>query len=183
MKKILSLIFFALVLNATEKPNIIYILADDLGYGDLGCYGQKVIQTPHLDKMAANGLRFTQHYSGSTVCGPSRSCLLEGKHSGNTYVRGNGHLQMRPDPNDLIFPKALQKAGYHTAMIGKSGMGCNTDDASLTYKKDLITFLASLLIHKPIGIFLLIYGAMTAKSLKLNTQTTPYTRAITIAQK
>lgn len=118
-----------------ERPNIIYILADDLGYGDLGCYGQKVIQTPHLDKMAAEGIRFTDHYAGSTVCGPSRSCLLEGKHSGNTYVRGNGHLQMREDPHEIIFPSALKQAGYHTAMIGKSGLGCNTDDASLAHKK------------------------------------------------
>jgi len=118
-----------------SKPNIIYILADDLGYGDLGCYGQKVIQTPHLDKMAAEGMRFTRHYAGSTVCGPSRSCLLEGKHSGHTYVRGNGEVQMRDDPQDLIFPKALKEAGYHTALIGKSGLGCNTDDAFLLFKK------------------------------------------------
>lgn len=120
---------------AAEKPNVIYILADDLGYGDLGCYGQRVIETPHLDNMAAEGMRFTQHYSGSTVCAPSRSCLLEGKHSGNTYVRGNGHLQMRENPLDLIFPEALQRAGYHTALIGKSGLGCNTNDASLLSKK------------------------------------------------
>ncbi len=118
-----------------ETPNIIYILADDLGYGDLGCYGQAVIQTPNLDKMAAEGMRFTRHYAGSTVCGPSRSCMLEGKHSGNTYVRGNGHLQMREDPHDIIFPKALKEAGYHTALIGKSGVGCNTDDATLLHKK------------------------------------------------
>ena len=135
--KIFYLLCFclSLIINASDKPNIIYILADDLGYGDLGCYGQKVIQTPHLDKMAANGLKFTQHYSGSTVCGPSRSCLLEGKHSGNTYVRGNGMLQMRQDPHDHIFLKALQKAGYHTAMIGKSGKGCNTDDVALPVQK------------------------------------------------
>ena len=118
-----------------SQPNIIYVLADDLGYGDLGCYGQQVIQTPNLDRMADEGIRFTQHYTGSTVCGPSRSCLLEGKHSGNTYVRGNGMLQMREDPHDLIFPRALKEAGYHTALIGKSGLGCNTDDASLLYKK------------------------------------------------
>ncbi|MEM9399152.1 MAG: arylsulfatase [Verrucomicrobiota bacterium] len=120
---------------ASEKPNIIYILADDLGYGDLGCYGQKIIKTPHIDKMAAEGMRFTQHYAGSTVCAPSRSCLLEGKHSGHTYIRGNGPIQMREDPHEKIFPRALQQVGYHTAMIGKSGVGCNTDDASLTYKK------------------------------------------------
>lgn len=121
--------------QAQAKPNIIYILADDLGYGDLGCYGQKVIQTPHLDKMAAEGMRFTRHYAGSTVCGPSRSCLLEGKHSGHTYMRGNGSLQIRQDPHDPIFPRALQQAGYHTALIGKSGLGCNTSDAALPHQK------------------------------------------------
>jgi arylsulfatase A len=120
---------------SAKQPNIIYILADDLGYGDLGCYGQKVIKTPNLDRMAAEGIRFTQHYSGSTVCAPSRSCLLEGKHTGHTYVRGNGSLQMRPDPLDPIFPRALKNVGYHTALIGKSGLGCNTDDASLVNEK------------------------------------------------
>ncbi len=129
------LLLIGLIAEAAERPNMIYILADDLGYGDLGCYGQKVIQTPYLDNMAAEGMRFTRHYAGSTVCGPSRACLLEGRHSGHTYMRGNGQLQMREDPNDLIFPKALQEAGYHTALIGKSGLGCNTDDASLLHKK------------------------------------------------
>lgn len=119
----------------SRKPNIIYILADDLGYGDLGCYGQKVIQTPNLDRMAAEGIRFTQHYSGSTVCAPSRSALLQGKHTGHTYVRGNGSIQMRRDPMDPIFPAALQQVGYHTALIGKSGLGCNTDDAALVLDK------------------------------------------------
>ena len=141
MKVLLYLCVVGLLpLCAADKPNIIYILADDLGYGDLGCYGQKVIQTPHLDKLATEGMRFTQHYSGSTVCGPSRAVMLTGKHTGHSYVRGNGHLQMREDPYDEIFPKALQKAGYHTAMIGKSGMGCNTDDATLPGKKGFDTF-------------------------------------------
>lgn len=121
--------------SPNARPNIIYILADDLGYGDLGCYGQKVIQTPCLDRLAAEGMRFTQHYSGSTVCAPSRACLLEGKHSGHTYIRSNGSLQMRKDPQDPIFPRALQEAGYHTAMIGKSGLGCNADDAMLPWQK------------------------------------------------
>ena len=71
------------------KPNIIFILADDLGYGDLGGYGQKIIQTPHLDRMAAEGMRFTQFYAGSTVCAPSRSVLMTGQHMGHTRVRGN----------------------------------------------------------------------------------------------
>lgn len=122
-------------LARSGKPNIIYILADDLGYGDLGCYGQKVIETPNLDRMAAEGIRFTQHYSGSTVCAPSRSALLQGRHTGHVYVRGNGSLQMRRDPLDPIFPAALREAGYRTAMIGKSGLGCNTDDAALVLDK------------------------------------------------
>ncbi len=71
------------------KPNIIYILADDLGYGDLGCYGQDLIETPNMDKLAAEGMRFTQHYSGSAVCAPSRCVLLTGKHTGHAYIRGN----------------------------------------------------------------------------------------------
>ncbi len=123
-----------------SRPNIIYILADDLGYGDLGCYGQKVIQTPRLDKMAKQGLRFTHHYSGSTVCGPSRSCMLTGKHTGHTYLRGNGNLQMRPDPQDAIFPAALKEAGYHTALIGKSGLSCNSDDGGFPNVKGLDYF-------------------------------------------
>jgi len=142
-----SLLAFSLALLTVSstwaegrKPNIIYILADDLGYGDLGCYGQKVIQTPHLDRMAAEGIRFTQHYSGSTVFAPSRSALLQGRHTGHIYVRGNGQLQMRRDPLDPIFPAALQKVGYHTALIGKSGLGCNTDDAALVLDKGFDDF-------------------------------------------
>ncbi len=132
---VLLILLLAVTGQAAKKPNIIYILADDLGYGDLGCYGQQTIQTPRLDQMAAEGMRFTQHYAGSTVCGPSRSCMLTGKHTGHSYVRGNGDLQMRLDPHDEIFPRALQHAGYHTAMIGKSGLGCNTDDSTLPNAK------------------------------------------------
>ena len=71
------------------RPNIIFILADDLGYGDLGCYGQERIKTPHLDAMAAGGMRFTRHYAGSTVCAPSRCSLMTGLHTGHTFIRGN----------------------------------------------------------------------------------------------
>ena len=74
--------------NSTE-PNIIYILADDLGYGELGIYGQKIIRTPHIDALARDGMRFTKHYSGSPVCAPSRYMLLTGLHSGHAYIRGN----------------------------------------------------------------------------------------------
>lgn len=115
--------------EAARKPNIIFILADDLGYGDLGCYGQKLIRTPNLDKMAAEGMRFTQHYAGSTVCAPSRCCLLTGLHSGHGWMRGNAQgVKLRPDPQDLTVATLLRRAGYQTAMIGKSGCSANIDD-------------------------------------------------------
>ena len=72
-----------------SKPNIIYILADDLGYGDIGVYGQKKIETPNLDELASNGMIFTQHYTGAPVCAPARYMLFTGKHSGHSYIRGN----------------------------------------------------------------------------------------------
>src|SRR4028119_1257831 len=83
---------FTLPVNSKEKektapPNIVFILADDLGYGDLGCYGQKKINTPHLDRMAAEGMRFTQFYAGTSVCAPSRSALMTGQHTGHTPIR------------------------------------------------------------------------------------------------
>jgi uncharacterized sulfatase len=115
--------------QATAKPpNIIFVLADDLGYGDLGCYGQKVIQTPHLDRMAAEGLRFTQFYAGNTVCAPSRSVLMTGRHMGHTHVRGNassaGNMIIQSlRETDVTVAETLKKAGYSTALIGKWGLG------------------------------------------------------------
>lgn len=110
-----------------SKPNIVFILADDLGYGDLGCYGQKLIQTPNIDQMAAEGMRFTDHYAGSTVCAPSRCCLMTGLHTGHAYVRGNVEVQpmgQLPLPADTeTLPKMLKRAGYTTALIGKWGLG------------------------------------------------------------
>ncbi len=103
------------------KPNIIYILADDLGYGDLGCYGQDSIKTPDIDKMASEGMRFTDHYAGSTVCAPSRSCLMTGQHTGNTIIRGNKTVPLRPD--DITVAELLKKAGYVTGLMGKWGLG------------------------------------------------------------
>lgn len=108
-------------LQGKQKPNIIYILADDLGYGDLGCYGQERIQTPNLDRMAAEGTRFTQHYAGSTVCAPSRCSLMTGKHTGHCTVRGNVDVLMKPD--EATVAKVLKEAGYATACIGKWGIG------------------------------------------------------------
>lgn len=81
----------------SDKPNIVYILADDLGYGELGEYGQEKIETPNIDALAQNGMKFTQHYSGSPVCAPSRYMLMTGKHPGNAYVRGNDAMTERGD--------------------------------------------------------------------------------------
>ena len=110
-----------------EKPNIIYILADDLGYGDLSCYGQKNFSTPNIDKLAASGMLFTQHYAGCTVCAPSRSALLTGQHTGHTPVRGNMEIQpegQHPLPaNTVTIAKLLKGAGYKTAAFGKWGLG------------------------------------------------------------
>lgn len=118
-----------------SQPNIIFILSDDVGYGDLGCYGQTNFTTPRLDRMAAEGLRFTQHYAGSTVCAPSRACLLAGQHTGHVHQRSNGPYHFREDPHDITIATRLQAAGYHTAMIGKSGLACNSDDGGLPNRK------------------------------------------------
>jgi arylsulfatase A-like enzyme len=104
-----------------KKPNIIFILADDLGYGDLGCYGQKKIKTPHLDHMAAEGMRFTQFYAGSTVCAPSRCVLMTGQDTGHCYIRGNARMSLRP--RDTTVAEMLKDAGYATGLVGKWGLG------------------------------------------------------------
>jgi uncharacterized sulfatase len=114
--------------NPPRRVNIIFILADDLGYGDLGCYGQKQIQTPCLDRMAAEGMRFTQFYAGATVCAPSRCVLMTGKHTGHCWVRGNAGKTSNPEiqilqPQEITVAKLLQQAGYATALVGKWGLG------------------------------------------------------------
>jgi arylsulfatase A-like enzyme len=108
-------------LAADRPPNLILILADDLGYGDLGCYGQQRIKTPHLDQLAAEGLRFTQFYAGSTVCAPSRCALMMGQHTGHCLIRGNSRQDLRPD--DVTLARVLKSAGYATALCGKWGLG------------------------------------------------------------
>lgn len=105
-----------------RPPNIIFILADDLGYGDLGCYGQKQILTPHIDRLAAEGMRFTDCYAGSTVCAPSRCCLMTGKHTGHSTIRGNV-AEATLSPEDVTVAQILKQAGYATAMFGKWGLG------------------------------------------------------------
>jgi len=116
-----------------KRPNIVYIYADDLGYGEIGAYGQTKIKTPHLDRMASEGMKFTRHYASAPVCAPSRCALLTGKHTGQTYIRGNYELggfadsleggQM-PLPEGMVtLPSLLQKAGYRTGLFGKWGLG------------------------------------------------------------
>ena len=114
------------------KPNIIFIMADDLGYGQLGCYGQKMIQTPRLDQMAREGLRLTDYYSGTAVCAPSRCALMTGMHVGHTFIRGNYEIKKTdehesgqlPIPADTItVAEKLKEAGYATGLVGKWGLG------------------------------------------------------------
>ena len=134
-------LLLAVVLGCTSKngektttesqlPNIVYILADDLGYGDLGSYGQKIIKTPNIDQLAADGILFTNHYAGSSVCAPSRASLMTGKHTGESYVRGNYEtgplgfgacLELRDQ--DVTVGEVLKGAKYETAVIGKWGLG------------------------------------------------------------
>jgi len=113
--------------EAGRRPNIIFILADDLGYGDLGCYGQEKIKTPNIDRMAREGIRFTQFYAGSTVCAPSRCSLMTGLHTGHTFIRGNKEVQpegQAPIPAETFtVAKMLHKAGYTTGAVGKWGLG------------------------------------------------------------
>jgi arylsulfatase A-like enzyme len=150
MKKYLVLLILILGFTAcqedkpnNEKPNIIYILADDLGYGELGIYGQTKIQTPNIDALAKSGMMFTQHYSGAPVCAPARYMLMTGKHSGHAYIRGNDEWAergevwnyekavndpnlegQRPIPsNTVTIGNVLQNAGYKTGIVGKWGLG------------------------------------------------------------
>lgn len=104
-----------------KKPNIVFIMADDLGYGELSCYGQKILRTPNIDRLAAEGLKFTDVYAGSTVCAPSRCVLMTGLHTGHCRVRGNQRVPLLPD--DVTVAEVLRDAGYVTGMFGKWGLG------------------------------------------------------------
>ncbi|GGH11732.1 arylsulfatase [Sphingobacterium alkalisoli] len=112
---------FLIAIGQQQRPNIIFILADDLGYGDIGAYGQTNIKTPVLDKLAAEGKSYTQFYAGSTVCAPSRASLMTGRHTGRGYIRGNGEIPLRRE--DTILPEMLKQSGYTTGMMGKWGLG------------------------------------------------------------
>ncbi|WP_111709071.1 arylsulfatase [Lutibacter citreus] len=115
-----------------KQPNIIYILADDLGYGDLSCYGQQKIKTPNIDALATRGMKFTQHYTGSAVCAPSRSSLMTGEHTGHTPIRGNKELneegQIPLPAESVTIAEVLKTAGYKTGAFGKWGLGFNEGD-------------------------------------------------------
>ena len=119
--------------QAKTSPNIVYILADDLGIGDLGCYGQKVIQTSNIDQLAADGMLFTNHYSGSTVSASSRCVLLTGKHTGHSYIRGNkrgGSYEFPLKSGETTVADMLKTKNYATACVGKWGLGGPEDEGS-----------------------------------------------------
>ena len=129
MKLILFFSIFPLITSlqgsTRSKPNIIYILLDDAGYGDLSCYGQKHFKTPNIDRLAKEGIKFTQHYSGSTVCAPTRSVLMTGLHTGHTPIRGNKEVKpigQHPIPSSTYtIAEALKEGGYQTGAFGKWG--------------------------------------------------------------
>jgi arylsulfatase A len=104
-----------------SRPNVLLIQADDLGYGDLSAYGQARFATPSLDRLARDGIRFTQYYAGSTVCAPSRTALMTGLHTGHAWIRGNGDIPLRPE--DVTIAEMLRGVGYRTGVIGKWGLG------------------------------------------------------------
>ena len=130
--KMIKAILFAVVMlavnvfsvSAADKPNVIYILADDLGYGDLSCYGQTKLATPNIDRLADDGMKFTAHYSGNTVCSPSRAVLMTGLHPGHCHVRGNiPEIKCALDPDMTVLAELYKQAGYATGAYGKWGLG------------------------------------------------------------
>lgn len=140
IKKMLAITIVLLTLPAAAagKPNIVYIIVDDMGYADLGCYGGKAIQTPHLDKLAKRGMRFTDSYAGCTVCAPTRSTLMTGYHMGHTYMRLNtGGAPIRDQ--DITVAEVLKAAGYRTGGFGKWGLG-DIDTPGVPEKQGFDTF-------------------------------------------
>ena len=115
-----------------HKPNIVWIMADDIGYGDLGCYGQRRIATPNIDRLATEGTRFTQFYAGCAVCAPSRNVLMTGQHTGHVQIRGNAKVNLRPE--DITVAQTLKQANYATGLIGKWGLGSEGSDGVPTKK-------------------------------------------------
>ena len=128
LKLALSFVVFLIglpLLAVSTPPNVILIVADDLGYGDLSCYGQTKLSTPNIDRLALEGMKFTDHYSGNTVCSPSRAVLMTGMSSGRSYIRGNraGEVGASLDPGRVVLPELFKAAGYATGAFGKWGLG------------------------------------------------------------
>ena len=127
---VLICVSFSTPVGAKEvRPNVVFILADDLGYGDLSCYGQTKLQTPNIDRLAHEGMKFTDHYSGNTVCSPSRACLMTGQHPGRVHCRGNGDESVIAalDPSMTTLPRLFKNAGYATGAFGKWGLGVTVE--------------------------------------------------------
>lgn len=123
---LINLSLLASTKKKIKKPNIIFILADDLGYGEVGVYGQKKMLTPQLDKMASEGMKFTHHFSGAPVCAPSRATLMTGQSQAIGFVKGNPGSNIEREnlrKEDIIIPEILKEVGYHTACIGKWALG------------------------------------------------------------
>ncbi len=127
-----------------SKPSLVFIMADDLGYGDLGCFGQKKIKTPNIDRLAEEGMRLTDFYAGSTVCAPSRCVLMTGLHLGHCFIRGNGKDNLRP--HDLTVAEVLKDAGYATGIFGKWGLG-HEDSTGLPTRQGFDVFFGYLDQH------------------------------------
>ncbi len=128
MRTLTALTILGLTLSpAQDKPNVVFILADDLGYGEAGCYGQEKIKTPHIDRLAVEGMRFTQHYAGAPVCAPSRCVLMTGRHLSRAWIRGNKPVRPEgqwPIPAEAVTVAEVMKgAGYATGAMGKWGLG------------------------------------------------------------
>lgn len=135
IKSTIALLFIFILLSSfnkkqaslTASPNVILIVTDDLGYGDLSCYGQIRFRTPNIDQLAKEGMLFTQHYAGAPVCAPSRCALLTGRHTGHASIRGNKKINKEGDyplsEADITIQQLFQKEGYTTAMFGKWGLG------------------------------------------------------------
>ena len=126
---VFCIVGFSIALAADIKPNVVLLVADDLGYGDLSCYGQKKLQTPNIDRLAGEGMKFTDFYSGNTVCSPSRACLMTGQHPGRVHCRGNGDESVIAalDPSMTTLPRLFKNAGYATGAFGKWGLGVTTE--------------------------------------------------------
>lgn len=128
---------------APRRPSILFILADDLGYGDLSCYGQTKFATPNLDKLAAGGMRFTDFYAGSTVCSPSRAALLLGQHTGHLEIRGNGE-GLTVHPEEMSLSQWLKHTGYRTCLLGKWGLVNHSNQPGLPERMGFDEVLAYL---------------------------------------